>query len=124
MTTTDTNTPKKKITIALSEASPVKIVAEDWPVIANAKNHDGEVESQANRIWTIKVRRHTDGRTIVYGDYDTHWQHERCKQAGYLLAADAGDDATIRAIRRVAGVIGDNELADAVIGDLPAHEIE
>jgi hypothetical protein len=124
MTTTDTTTPKKKLTIALSEARPVTIVKEDWPIISDAKNHDGEVEYQANRIWTIKVRRHADGRTIVYGDYDTHWQNERCKQAGYLIETSEGEDAVIRAIRRVAGVIGDQELADAVIARLPAVELE
>ena len=121
-------TTTKKRTIALSDSSPVTIVKGDWPVIAWDSDHDGQVECQANTQWSIRVRRHADGRTIVYGVSESGpggqhagW-HDRA--AGYLLAADAGEDATIRAIRRVAGVIEQDDMADRVIASLPAVDLE
>jgi hypothetical protein len=123
-----TTTPKKKITISLSDALPIRIVDDDWPIIASGWDHDGKVACQANLEWSIRVRRHADGRTIVYGVLESGpggqpigWHDKR---VGYRLAADAGEDETIRAIRRVAGAIRDNELADRVIASLPAVELE
>jgi hypothetical protein len=140
MTTTENNA----ITITMSETAPVKINLATWPKIASASAHDGQVECQANTEWYIAVREHDDGRRIVYG-----WQQAgnggkpagyRRKDAGYLISPRDGtmrqpaaggpltskhpdEDATIRAIRRVAGVIGDEALGAECIGDLPAQEI-
>lgn len=130
---TTTATEKKKITITLSDRAPITIVADDWPVVARADWHDGQVRCQANRERFIKVREHEDGRRIVYGCYTTNWQKERGAAAGYVLerpeplgertGLSDRDADTIRAIRRVAGVIGDAQLADEVIADLPAEEL-
>jgi hypothetical protein len=112
------------IAITMSESGPVTIDPEHWAVVAQANRHDGVVKCQANTEWGIRVREHADGRRLVYG-----WQHAgyggqyagfRGKNAGYLLDRDAGEDATVRAIRRVAGVIEDKNLAAECIGDLPA----
>lgn len=122
-----TTTEKKTITITMSETAPVKVDPEQWPKIASASSHDGQVECQANTEWYIAVRGHEDGRRIVYG-----WQQAghggkpagyRRKDAGYLIATPATEELTIRAIRRVAGVIGDEALGAECIGDLPAQEI-
>ncbi len=140
-----TTTEKKTITITMSETAPVKIDVAQWPKIASASRHDGKVEVQANTEWYIAVREHRDGRRLVYG-----WQQAgnggraagyRGRNAGYLIAPRDGetmrqpgndgplvstypdDDATIRAIRRVAGVIEDDELGAECIGDLPAQEL-
>ena len=131
-------TEKKTITITMSETAPVKIDPEQWPVIASASDHDGQVECQASTEWMIKVREHSDGRRIVYGyrargngGQPIGW---RRADAGYLLDADGygSDDpklrkekeaATIRAIRRVAGVIDHEDLGVECVGDLPAQEI-
>jgi len=145
---TTMTTEKKMFTITMSEARPVKIDPGQWPVIASADRHDGRVESQANTKWALKVREHVDGRRIVYGSQSSGGggQHigYRGKDAGWLISVDtqvegqgspsdmlrarsardqARDDQTIRAIRRVAGVIEDDELGAECVGDLPAQEI-
>lgn len=132
MTTTTDNT----ITIRLSEAPPVRIRRDAWPIIAEAKWHDGKVECQANHVRSIRVRQNADGRTIVYGWLDSGpggvpagW---RGAHAGWILPrtdptrgpSRATDEEITRAIRRVAGVIGDDSLADECIADLPAKDLD
>jgi hypothetical protein len=135
MTTTD------KIKITMSERRPLTIVKAEWLVIARADRHDGRVEVQANHEWAIRVREHRDGRRIVYG-----WLREgnggvhagwRGAEGGFLVPpgdalrdADDGplshvpdDDGTVRAIRRVGGIIGDDRMADECIADLPGEEL-
>jgi hypothetical protein len=128
MTTMTTTEKKKKITVTMSERAPLKLDPELWPLIASADTHDGQVECQANREWAIKTREHEDGRRVVYG-----WVQRgnggmpigyRGASGGYLVeaGANAGEE-TIRAIRRVAGIIGDDQLGDECIADLPAEEL-
>lgn len=133
-----TTTEKKTIEITLSDRAPVKVDPQLWPIIASAETWNGEYKSQANYIRWIKVREHADGRRLVYGMLDSGnggvpagW---RGASGGYLLD-DAGygsddpklraekDAATVRAIRRVAGLIDDPKLGDECIGNLPAQEI-
>lgn len=133
---TTTTTKKKMIAITMSERAPLKLDPELWPLIASADTHDGAVECQANREWAIKVREHEDGRRVVYG-----WVCRgnggmpigyRGASGGFLLDAPSASDPaarerheadTIRAIRRVAGIIGDDQLGDECISDLPAVEL-
>lgn len=120
-----------KIEIAMSERRPVNIDPEEWPVIARADSHDGQSIHQANNIRYIRVRQHRDGRRIVYGwqEAGNGGQHVGAHNphAGYLVAAvdgaTADDSETVRAIRRVGGVLGDDVLADACITELPAEDI-
>ena len=125
---TTTTEKKKKIAVTMSERAPIKLDHDLWPLIASADTHDGQVECQANREWAIKVREHEDGRRVVYG-----WVQRgnggmpigyRGASGGYLVeaGANAGEE-TIRAIRRVAGIIGDDQLGDECIADLPAEEL-
>jgi hypothetical protein len=130
-----------KLKITMSERRPLTIVKADWPLIAKADRHDGAVECQANHEWTIRVREHRDGRRIVYGwltsghgGVPAGW---RGSEGGFLVSptaafrdADDGplshvpdDDETVRAIRRVGGIIDDDALADECIADLPAEEL-
>lgn len=113
----------------MSERRPITIVAADWPLVADVDRHDGAVECQANHEWAIRVREHADGRRIVYGwlragDGGVYagW---RGASGGFLISAVSGepDDAeTIRAIRRVGGIIEDSRMADECISDLPAED--
>lgn len=120
---------KEKIT--LSDRPPVSIDPDRWPVIAIARWHEGVYASQSFRRARITVREHADGRRIVYGWRTSQYQDERERAGGYLLDAPQPlglpphDDSepTVRAIRRVAGVIDMPELADEVIADLPAVEL-
>jgi hypothetical protein len=129
------------LTITLTGRPPVKIKKTDWPALAGAadKEHDGQVECQANRAatWKLTVRQHADGRAIIYGvhTYDSHWQgeHGRDVRGGELL--DKGGDIAA-AIRRVAdelearlpdqGAYGQGvfpRLAHECTADLPAVEL-
>lgn len=131
-----TTTTPTHITITMSDRAPLKLVRADWPHVATADWHSGEHASQANEVASISVREHEDGRRIVYGHRDRGPGGMaigyRGKYAGFLVeppAPSSGvtgklpDEAgTIRAIRRVAGVIDMPELADECIGDLPAEE--
>jgi hypothetical protein len=123
-------TTTKTIKITLSERRPVTIALQDWPTIATAEAHDGKVFSQANTEWAIQVVEHADGRRIVYGwrQAGTGGQYAgwRGADGGYIVEAVDGkpDEAeTVRAIRRVGGVIGRDDLAAECIGDLPAEAI-
>ena len=117
-----------KIKITMSERRPLTIDPELWPVIAQADWHNGQHDFQANTIRRIKVRQHADGRRIVYGFQRAGNGGQpigtRNPEAGFLLAAGADEDETIRALRRVGGVIDDDGLAEQCIGDLPAEEID
>jgi hypothetical protein len=130
-------TTTKKIKVTLSDASPVSIDPEQWPIIASAERHDGKVACQANTEWEIKVREHADGRRLVYGSKVAgnggQYLGFRQVEAGYLIGKPGlpfanesdhqRDEKTIRAIRRVAGAIDDDDLGVECIGDLPAQEI-
>lgn len=122
MTTTTTTT--NKTTITLSDRPPVTVNKDAWPVIASDSSFNGQHKCQANRVWWIRVRQHEDGRTLVYGAEETGNGGMpigyRETYAGFLLAA--GEDI-VRAIRRVAGAIGHEEMAGAVIADLPAEDL-
>lgn len=139
-----TTTEKKLISITLSERAPVKVDPEQWPLVAMADRHDGEVRCQANNEYAIKVREHADGRRIVYGWHRAGdgGQHRgfRDTYGGFIVEPSnafrenptgdspavtrAPDEAeTVRAIRRVSGMIDDDQLGNACIADLPATEL-
>lgn len=123
-----TTTEKKTRKITLSERRPVTIDPNQWTVAAEAEAHDGKVYVQANTEWLIQVLEHADGRRIVYG-----WEERggggqyagfRPTYGGFIVDAADGkpDEAeTVRAIRRVGGVIGRDDLAAECIGELPAE---
>jgi len=116
---------EKKRTITLTDAAPVRINQDDWPVIADGQyhDHDNQYEFQANRTWrcVIRVRQHTDGRMIVYGvyEYDTQFQGERdCTvRAGEVLESDADP---IPALWRTGEALSD-ALEEAGCGEYSAH---
>ena len=129
-------------TITLTGRPPVRINDEAWGLIASAsdKDYDGQVECQANRVskWGVYVRRHDDGRAIVYAtySYSSNWRNERCYSAkgGVLLGKDCTDDDIVRSINSVCGDIASREhygddaqrwdaLAAECIADLPAEEL-
>ena len=131
-----TTTETKTIQITMSERRPLKINPEHWPIIARADRHDGKIEFQANRVWRIIVRQHADGRRLVYGwlgrgngGMPIDW---RGAAGGFVVEparristepSFPNDDATIRAIRRIGGIIEDEQLAADCIADLPAEEL-
>ena len=122
-------------TITLTGRPPVRIVEEQWPVVAYAayENFQGEVRDQAVRTWdaSIRVRQHEDGRVLIYA-MDRHWSafpHEAGYEfrGGYLLAA-SGDvcETVIRLAEEIVAAGGGEymrTLGRECIADLPAEEI-
>jgi hypothetical protein len=116
-----------EITIKMSETAPVRIDTRDWPLIAQIDAHDGALKCQAATEWTMCVREHADGRRLVYG-----WQEAgnggqyagfEPTLAGFLvdaLGAHCAERETVRAIRRVAGILKRDSLARDCIIALPA----
>jgi len=113
--------PTKTRTITLTDRAPVRIVEEEWPIIASAKDWDGEFDFQAPRTWAMRVRQHADGRAIVYATYATQFRGEVEWRGGELL--DAGADIAA-AIRRVGedGAMPEHVIREC-IADLPAVEV-
>lgn len=118
---------RKKRTITMTDRRPIKIVEDDWPVIAIAKWCSNYPECQANEEAAIRVREHSDGRRVVYGARDSGPGGMRIgytgTHAGYLLDAPSDDTATIKAIHDVAAEIGMEELGQQCIQDMPAQEV-
>jgi hypothetical protein len=73
MTTTETKTR----TITLTDRAPVRIIEDQWPTIAQASGdsyggndynkHQQSLSQNEVDQYTLKVRRHMDGRVLVYG---------------------------------------------------------
>jgi hypothetical protein len=73
-------TPRTR-TVTLTHESPVRISEDDWLVLAETSLDVSGVRA------TMKVRRHADGRVLVYGTLFRG--RENLARAGYLLVADA-----------------------------------
>ena len=120
-----TTTEAKTRVITLTDAQPVRVREDLWPVIASARDWDGEHESQAFRRWYLTVRQHADGRTIVYGSETEGMGGARQgyeeARAGLLLDAGADIAAAVRRVGERARC--SDAMIDAVIADLPAVEL-
>lgn len=121
----------KQRTITLTDRAPVKIDEETWNLIAQGEDYQGQYDFQAFDGAWIRVRRHEDGRTIVYGyagDWDGGGRPERESiRAGFLVAANE----TVETIGRVADILRETahagEYADGAarqcVAALPAEEL-
>lgn len=85
----------------------------DWPVQVVALDYSQRGE------YTLRVREHRDGRTIVYGTHGSHITGETYAAAGELLEADCDIYAVVDAMRRV-GVLcrAPGSLISSAIRDL------
>ena len=120
-------------TITLTGRRPVTVGEDEWPVIASADGDDDTDPNPATHQqtvsrgecdeFTLKVRQHADGRTLVYGVYTEGYgtSHDGLTRAGELL--DCGDGIP-EALERVGETLGVPRqiIADAV-ADLPAERI-
>ena len=113
--------------ITLTDRRPVLISEDEWEEIGSASGHDGKIEAQATRTWTLKVRQHADGSVIVNGVSTSAFEHEHTWRGGEMLESedvDSGFASVIAAIRRVAA---DGGMPDHVIREciesLPSEEL-
>jgi hypothetical protein len=124
---TTSSTEKKTRTITLTDRPPVKIVEDDWPVVAIGSVRPGSFVNGTPRPnyetdgYSLRVRQHDDGRTIVYGVVDaaTVWTGTESWRGGELLAK--GEDVAA-AINRV-GADMPACVRRECIADLPAEEL-
>jgi hypothetical protein len=107
-----------KIKINLTDDRPVVIDTDKWELLAEVVDYNGQFESQATRVWKIKIRQHND-KVVVYGWSKSQWQGERDIYAGEITDL-AG---VIGAIRSVADEIGNERIGRTAIRELPAQEI-
>lgn len=137
MTETTTPTTPKARTITLTGRRPVKIREDEWPIIASATGDSyssGDFSGYQQALsrlecdeYSLRVRQHDDGRTLVYGVLSAAiaaWGQPAGGQdyrGGELLAAGADIPAAIQRVGE------DCHLPDAVIreciADLPAEEL-
>jgi len=107
------------LTITLTGRAPVKIVKKDWPVVAEARDCDGETEGTSDHRWALRIRRRYDSNaSLVYGT----WRSEvgEPDRRGGELVPSGGDECA--AVIRVAEYLGfGRELADRCIARLPAE---
>lgn len=97
-----TQTTRRTRTITLTDRPPVRIVEEDWPIIAEAygdsyvgsdysRHQQARAHGEVDR-YTLRVRQHANGRTLVYGVLDAAdaaWGAPACGKGwrgGELLA--------------------------------------
>jgi hypothetical protein len=115
--TIDTQATKVR-TITLTTAAPVRIREADWPFIAQASETEGK-GGNAEVTW-MKVRRHADGRAIVYGGRDC--EDRPLGMRGGELVKSGGDIAA--AIWRLSRELDASDLLTReLIAKLPAVEI-
>lgn len=109
-----------KIQITLTDARPILIDEERWPVIASAADWEGQYEFESFRKWKLFVRQKGEAY-LVYGYFATSWQNENGVSHGFR----ATEVDLIHRIKEVANLIGCADpvaLAQTCIGDLPAKE--
>jgi hypothetical protein len=111
----------EELTITLTGRPPVRIRKAEWPIVAQAVWHDGQVPTEWTRRHRLTVRQHEDGRAIAYGVCESLLPHERDRRGGELV--DAGGDVAAAVYRVAEHLEVDRWLAEECIADLPAMEL-
>ncbi len=126
--------PTKLRTITMTDTPPVRIREATWPVIAHGRHYSYQGQYDFQAVWIleidIRVRRHADGRTLVYAIYEYTDKRQGAtntlRRGGQLFQGPDGNDL-VRAIRDVGAGIGDDPYVEEAIADciatLPAIDI-
>ena len=109
--------------IKLTDRKPVKISEKRWPIVAGIEDWDasqlGLAWHEVSRSWWLRVRKHADGRFLVYGSWDSALPNERTRWGGYRLGAGADIVATIYELTEELGL--SECTADQVARELGAR---
>lgn len=89
---------ERETTIHLTGRPPISIKTSEWPVIARYTWPESDPEKSTERAY-VRVRRHADGRTIVYGLRARGAQEQ---MVGFLVR----DYAVADAIRNACAQVG------------------
>jgi hypothetical protein len=113
------------LTISLTGRRPVKIHKPEWPIVAKAKgyctprSHDGGPPDPPDAC-KLFVRRHTDGRAIVYGIRES----EREQREGFILDSAAEDNEVEEKLTKVGDLLDvSREVLNNCLAELPAEEL-
>ena len=102
-------------TITMTARRPIIIDDGEWDMVAVASEKTEESSGH------VRVRKHSDGRQLVYGT--SQRKDSASRAGGYLLEPDATDADLIAAILNVGREIGAEHLAARCIAELPPERI-
>lgn len=107
----------KQRTITLTSRPPVRIFEHDWPILSAAR------ETEDGARWWLTVRRHKDGRTIVYARMEIPTEQEGSEKlvGGEVLEKGADVVASIRQIGEVCHC--STTMIARCIAGLPAEDL-
>jgi hypothetical protein len=123
----------KMRTITLTDRAPVRIREDEWPEIARGDFSDGNHLDEYWKIY-IRVRKHQDGRVIVYGTYDASTSFDRDQHHRVGVVVGPADASVGHYIKLVASQMVDRvqdsqqhwnirKVADDTVASLPVEDI-
>lgn len=111
-------TDAKTRVITMSRRAPIRIRDAEWPILAEVSWSAEEGQDAGG--W-LKVRRHADGRVVVYGGDSSHRRFPDDLRAGELVAAGAD---VVAAIMLIAAELGaPHSITRSAIAQLPPEEV-
>lgn len=114
----------KTRTITLTDRAPVRIKEDDWPLVAEYSLTDNDrIPDQSNTDWSLRYRRHKDGRGIVYGVCNSNDERKLSCRAGELLAPGAEIGIAAALVSDAIGFEG-VQLVRGFLAALPAELLE
>jgi hypothetical protein len=130
-------TQSKRRTITLTGRAPVTILEADWPVIASARGdsysgndygrHQQALAQGEVDTYSLRVRQHAEGRTLVYGVLDAaipEWHAPaggESRRGGVLLRTGEGVAEAIRQVGEECRL--PESIIRECIASLPAEEL-
>ena len=127
-----TSEPKRRV-ITLTGRPPVAILEEEWSVIAEAYGdgyqgadpalHNQAVDQGQVERWTVKVRRHEDGRAIISAVRNPNWFGGPDRRTGELVEQSTSSDIVAAIYRVVEDASIPRYIADECIADMPAEAL-
>ena len=112
----------KARTITLSNHAPVRIHEAEWPILSFTR--DEETEGQESSRWWLTVRRHKDGRCIVYARFEVTREDRAAPDklvGGELLSKGENVAAAVRRVGEECHCT--TVMIARCIAGLPAEEI-
>lgn len=105
-------------TVRLSNRRPVRIESDDWPLVASSTVEDDE------EVTTLYVRRHEDGRGLIYYEFTNTDGEDQGRAGGKLVEGVEDDDVLAGRIERIVDEVGlDDRLVNEVLSKLSPEDL-